>query len=85
LRRPPGCAEIVEGPDNAELPVPTVTMPLRVTPPGVAAVCANAGAGGDDVNIGGRNQPARMLRYDPAFGFLIACRYPHGEDTDHQQ
>jgi len=38
-----GFAEIVEGPDNAELPVPSVTMPLRVTPPGVAAVCANAG------------------------------------------
>ena len=38
-----GFALIVEEPDNAELPVPSVTMPLRVTPPGVAAVCANAG------------------------------------------
>jgi hypothetical protein len=28
---------------EAEVPVPSVTTPLRATPPGVAAVCANAG------------------------------------------
>jgi hypothetical protein len=29
--------------EAAEVPVPSVTMPLLVTLPGVAAVCANAG------------------------------------------
>jgi hypothetical protein len=38
-----GLAEIVGDAADAEVPVPSVTMPLRVTPPGVAAVCANAG------------------------------------------
>jgi len=38
-----GFAKIVGDPADTELPVPSVTMPLRVTPPGVAAVCANAG------------------------------------------
>ena len=28
---------------DADVPGPSVTMPLRVVPPGVAAVCANAG------------------------------------------
>jgi hypothetical protein len=28
---------------DAEVPVPSVTMPLRVMPPGVVAVCAKAG------------------------------------------
>ena len=34
---------IVEDPADTEVPVPSVTMPLLVTLPGVAAVCANAG------------------------------------------
>ena len=38
-----GLAEIVGDTGDAEVPVPSVTVPLRVTPPGVAAVCANAG------------------------------------------
>jgi hypothetical protein len=38
-----GFAKIVDDPADTELPVPSVTMPLRVTPPGVPAVCANAG------------------------------------------
>jgi hypothetical protein len=28
---------------DAEVPVPSVTTPVRVTPPGVAVVCAKAG------------------------------------------
>ena len=38
-----GFAKVVETPADTEPPVPSVTMPLRMTPPGVAAVCANAG------------------------------------------
>ncbi len=38
-----GLAEIVGATANAEVPAPSVTMPLRVATPGVAAVCANAG------------------------------------------
>jgi len=38
-----GFAKVVETPADTEPPVPSVTMPLRITPPGVAAVCANAG------------------------------------------
>jgi hypothetical protein len=38
-----GFAKVVETPVDTEPPVPSVTMPLRMTPPGVAAVCANAG------------------------------------------
>ena len=38
-----GLAEVVGDTADAEVPVPSVTVPLRVTPPGVAAVCANAG------------------------------------------
>ena len=36
-------AEIVGDTADAEVPAPSVTMPLGVTPPGVAEVCANAG------------------------------------------
>jgi hypothetical protein len=38
-----GVTEVVEDPADSEFPVPSVTMPLLVTLPGVAAVCANAG------------------------------------------
>jgi hypothetical protein len=38
-----GFAKVVETPVVTEPPVPSVTTPLRMTPPGVAAVCANAG------------------------------------------
>jgi len=38
-----GVTEVVADPAGAEVPVPSVTMPLRVTPPGVAVVCAHAG------------------------------------------
>lgn len=38
-----GLRLVVGGTVGAEVPVPSVTMPLRVTPPGVAAVWANAG------------------------------------------
>lgn len=38
-----GLTFVVGDTAGAEVPVPSVTMPLRVTPPGVAAVCANAG------------------------------------------
>ena len=38
-----GLTLVVGDTADAEVPVPSVTMPLRVTPPGVAAVCANAG------------------------------------------
>jgi hypothetical protein len=38
-----GLAEIVGDTADAEVPVPSVTMPLRATLPDVAAVCANDG------------------------------------------
>ena len=38
-----GVTEVVADPAGAEVPVPSVTMPLRVTPPGVTVVCAHAG------------------------------------------
>ena len=38
-----GLTFVVGGTVGAEVPVPRVTMPLRVTPPGVAAFWANAG------------------------------------------
>lgn len=38
-----GLTFVVAGTVDAEVRVPSVTMPLLVTPPGVAAVCANAG------------------------------------------
>ena len=38
-----GLAEIVGDTADAEVPVPSFTIPLLVTLPGVAAVCANAG------------------------------------------
>jgi hypothetical protein len=38
-----GVTEVVGATANAEVPVPSVTIPLLVTLPGVAAVCANAG------------------------------------------
>jgi hypothetical protein len=38
-----GLTFVVAGNVEAEVPVPGVTMPLLVTPPGVAAVCASAG------------------------------------------
>ena len=38
-----GVTEVVADPADVEVPVPSVTMPLRVTPPGVAVVCAHAG------------------------------------------
>jgi hypothetical protein len=38
-----GVTEVVGDTADAEVPVPSVTMPLLVTLPGVAAVCANAG------------------------------------------
>jgi hypothetical protein len=38
-----GVTEVVGETANADVPVPSVTMPLGVTLPGVAAVCANAG------------------------------------------
>lgn len=38
-----GLRLVVGGTVGAEVPVPSVTMPLRVTPPGVAAFWANAG------------------------------------------
>jgi hypothetical protein len=38
-----GATEVVGATADAEVPVPSVTMPLLVTLPGVAAVCANAG------------------------------------------
>jgi hypothetical protein len=38
-----GATEVVGDTADAEVPVPSVTMPLLVTLPGVAAVCANAG------------------------------------------
>ena len=38
-----GVTFVVGDAAGAEVPVPSVTMPLRVTPPGVAAVCASAG------------------------------------------
>jgi hypothetical protein len=43
---------------DAEVPVPSVTMPLRVTPPGVAAVCANAGkAAAIEISVAQRIAP----------------------------
>lgn len=38
-----GVTEVVGETADAEVPAPSVTMPLGVTLPGVAAVCANAG------------------------------------------
>ena len=38
-----GLIFVVAGTVDAVAPVPSVTMPLLVTPPGVAAVCASAG------------------------------------------
>jgi hypothetical protein len=38
-----GLTFVVAGTVDADVPVPSVTMPLLVTPPGVAAVCASAG------------------------------------------
>ncbi|HEX3411514.1 MAG TPA: hypothetical protein VHT00_07315 [Stellaceae bacterium] len=38
-----GVPEVAGDTADTEVPVPSVTVPLRVTPPGVAAVCANAG------------------------------------------
>jgi hypothetical protein len=38
-----GLTFVVAAAVGAEVPVPSVTMPLLVTLPGVAAVCANAG------------------------------------------
>jgi hypothetical protein len=38
-----GVTEVVGGAADPEVPVPSVTMPLLVTAPGVAAVCASAG------------------------------------------
>jgi hypothetical protein len=38
-----GVTEVVGDTADTEVPVPSVTMPLLVTLPGVAAVCANAG------------------------------------------
>jgi hypothetical protein len=38
-----GVTEVVGETVNAEVPVPRVTIPLLVTLPGAAAVCANAG------------------------------------------
>jgi hypothetical protein len=38
-----GLTFVVAATVGAEVPVPSVTMPLLVTLPGVAAVCANAG------------------------------------------
>ncbi len=38
-----GMTEVVGDTADVEVPVPSVTMPLLVTPPGMAAVCANAG------------------------------------------
>jgi hypothetical protein len=35
--------EVVGDTADTEVPVPSVTMPLLVALPGVAAVCANAG------------------------------------------
>ena len=39
----PAVAEVVGASADTDVPVPRVTMPLGVTLPGVAAVCANAG------------------------------------------
>jgi hypothetical protein len=36
-------AEVAGATADKDVPVPRVTMPLRATLPGVAAVCANAG------------------------------------------
>jgi hypothetical protein len=38
-----GVTEVVEDTADPEVPVPSVTMPLLMTLPGVAGVCANAG------------------------------------------
>lgn len=38
-----GLTFVVAGTVDAEVPGASVTMPLLVTPPGVAAVCASAG------------------------------------------
>jgi len=38
-----GVAEVVGDTADTDVPVPSVTMPLLVPAPGVAAVCANAG------------------------------------------
>ena len=38
-----GLTFVVAGTVDAEVPVPSLTMPLLVTPPGVAAFCASAG------------------------------------------
>lgn len=39
-----GLTLVVGDTAGVEVPVPSVTVPLRVMPPGMAAVCANAGS-----------------------------------------
>jgi len=52
-----GVTEVVGDAAKAEVPVPSVTMPLLVTLPGVAAVCAHTGkAAPIQINVARRTE-----------------------------
>jgi hypothetical protein len=60
--------DVVGDTADPEVPVPSVTMPLLVTLPGVAAVCANAGkAAATETSTAQRTAPI-MAATQPASG-----------------
>ena len=57
-----GLTFVVGDTAGAEVPVPSVTMPLRVTPPGVAAFWANAGkAAAIEISAAQRTAPTMVV------------------------
>jgi hypothetical protein len=60
---PAGLAEVVGNTVDADEPLPRVTMPLGVTPLGVAAVCATAGkAAATATNNAQQNRPVMPFK-----------------------